>query len=229
MDKTGFSVTTEWNPSQQRLARLLAKDETFAEGLALCAAMHRNLHDLGAAGTDTIYRRLLAGLPRDAMLIRPAGRFASIAWNLWHITRIEDAVANLLIGDGVQVLDAAWLAALNSPVTDTGNAFGEADVDAFDSRINAAELLRYRQAVGKKTQRLLAALTAADRRRKPAPDRLERLAVEGVLTAAPESSWLAGFWARKTVTGLLTMPITRHQVVHLSDCFKLKAKAPSTA
>lgn len=45
---------------------------------------------------------------------------------------------------------------------------------------------------------------------------------EEVLTQAPDSHWLLDFWARKRVAGLLLMPITRHQLVHLNACFMLK-------
>jgi hypothetical protein len=47
---------------------------------------------------------------------------------------------------------------------------------------------------------------------------------EGVLTRQDDSIWLLDFWGKKTVAGLLQMPITRHQIVHINDCFKLKAK-----
>ena len=38
------------------------------------------------------------------------------------------------------------------------------------------------------------------------------------------STWLLDFWGKKNIYGLIMMPITRHQIVHLNDCFKIKAK-----
>ena len=40
---------------------------------------------------------------------------------------------------------------------------------------------------------------------------------------------LLDFWKNKTIAGLLTMPITRHQIVHINDCFKLKERYQKNA
>ena len=45
----------------------------------------------------------------------------------------------------------------------------------------------------------------------------------------PASIWLLDFWKNKTIAGLLTMPITRHQIVHINDCFKLKERYQKNA
>jgi len=45
----------------------------------------------------------------------------------------------------------------------------------------------------------------------------------GVLNNS-DSIWLLDFWGKKDVAGIILMPITRHQIVHLNDCFNLKQK-----
>ncbi len=47
---------------------------------------------------------------------------------------------------------------------------------------------------------------------------------EGGVLEHPESSRLLEFWGKKDVAGIILMPITCHQIVHLSDCIKLKQK-----
>jgi hypothetical protein len=219
-----FSVTKDWNPRQARLAELLRTDADFPEAVELCVSMHGELHDLDPSGPPTFYRELVSALGNDEYAFRPARAFASIAWNIWHITRIEDAVANILIGNGSQVLDESRLAALGVSVADTGNAFSAEDVDRFSADINVKELLKYRKSVGARTRKILRSLEPKDRKRKPTPERLARIMAEGVLTAEPESAWLLDFWSKKTVAGLLTMPVTRHQIVHLNDCYKVHLK-----
>jgi hypothetical protein len=44
------------------------------------------------------------------------------------------------------------------------------------------------------------------------------------VTEHKDSVWLLDFWGKKTVAGILLMPITRHQIVHLNDCIKLKER-----
>jgi hypothetical protein len=53
---------------------------------------------------------------------------------------------------------------------------------------------------------------------------LQRVLVEGGILNVDGSIWLLDFWGRKNVAGILTMPLTRHQVVHLNDSLKIKAK-----
>jgi len=127
-----------------------------------------------------------------------------------------------LIADAEQVFDKEWMERIRVKISDTGNAFGEDDVDALDRTIDAKELLLYRKAVGKKTQKTLRDITEADRKRKPTQGQLARILKEKVLTKEKDSIWLLDFWGNKTVAGLLTMPITRHQMVHINDCFKIK-------
>ena len=55
-------------------------------------------------------------------------------------------------------------------------------------------------------------------------DRLNRIFSEGGVLGAEESKWLLDFWGKKNIAGLIMMPVTRHQIVHLNDSFKLKKK-----
>ncbi len=218
------AIAYDWNAHQKRLNASLSASTTFAQGVALCREMHAQVHALDPADRPlTVFGELLEDLPSGAVTFRPPNKFASIAWNIWHITRIEDAVANLLIADQAPVLDGGWLRKLGTSLRDTGNALSAAEVDEFDAMIDVEALFAYRLAVGSKTRAILGLLSEADRKRKPTARQLERILEEGVLTRQEESIWLLDFWGRKTVALLLRMPITRHQIVHINDCFRLKA------
>jgi len=217
-----IAVTKDWNPNQKMLAQLLKKAETFSDAKDLCKSMHKELHDIIKNNEKNIYQELLNGLTPENIVFRPENHFSSIAWNLWHITRIEDAIANILIADTQQVLSKEWMERINTKISDTGNAFSKIDVDKFDKHIDTKELFLYRKEVGKKTQTILNSITEADRKRKPSEKQLNRIIKEKVLTKEKDSIWLLEFWGNKTISGLLTMPITRHQMVHINDSFKLK-------
>ncbi len=53
---------------------------------------------------------------------------------------------------------------------------------------------------------------------------LSRIFEEGGVLDHPDSIWLIDFWGKKDVAGIILMPITRHQLVHLNDCVKIKNK-----
>lgn len=217
-----FLVSRDWNPRQKKLASLLSKKSTFSEAIDLCLEMHALLHDFSADSNPSFYRELISDLNEDMIRFRPEKSFSSIAWNLWHITRIEDIVSNILINDSLQILNSEWSRKLKYSITDTGNAFTKDDVDDLDQKINIEELFQYRSAVGTKTQEIIGKLTAEELKRKPSKEQLDRILSEGALTDEEDSIGLLDFWSRKTVSGLLTMPLTRHQVVHINDSFKLK-------
>ena len=148
----------------------------------------------------------------------------SIAWNLWHITRIEDITSNILIADDFQVLDNEWLTKLNSEILDTGNAMTLKEVEIFSNKIDMNELRNYRIAVGRKTQSIIKQLKSNDLKRKMTSQQLKRIMDEGGVLDVEGSKWLIDFWGRKTVSGIVLMPITRHQIVHLNDSLKIKSK-----
>ncbi len=220
MDKSSYA----WNPKQKQLTTLLKDKNTFSEGISLCLEMHTQVHDLKKEAQKTLYQLLLTDLNEQLVKFRPEQQFSSIAWNIWHITRIEDAIANILIADTDQVFNKAWQESIGVERTDTGNAMKWSDVDSFDTMMNVEALYRYRMAVGERTQKILPQIGVEARSKKPGDEQLTRLLNEGVLVNDPESLWLLDYWKGKTIVGLLLMPITRHQIVHINDCFKIKQR-----
>jgi hypothetical protein len=63
-----------------------------------------------------------------------------------------------------------------------------------------------------------------DMKRKVEEKQLEKIKENGGIINNEKSIWLLDFWGKKNVLGLIMMPITRHQTVHLNDCFNIKEK-----
>jgi hypothetical protein len=57
---------------------------------------------------------------------------------------------------------------------------------------------------------------------KVEPARLERVMVEGAVEEAARG--LIDTWGNRTIAGLLLMPPTRHNFVHLNEAARLKKK-----
>jgi hypothetical protein len=57
----------------------------------------------------TVFDELMDGLTKEAFTVMPTLKDTAIAWNIWHIARIEDITANILMDVGKQVLNNAWL------------------------------------------------------------------------------------------------------------------------
>ncbi|QHQ61180.1 DinB family protein [Anaerocolumna sedimenticola] len=221
-----FKPGTDWNPKQTLLKEYLKSKDKFTEAINLCLDMHKMIHLSPVSSTTeiTLADEVWDGLTDEDFEVMPTSKDVTIAWNIWHITRIEDLTINILVKGWQQVLDETWLDKLQVTVKDTGNAMTDDEIIKLSKSINKQELKNYRNAVGKQTQQILSALTAEDLKRKITSDRLERIRLEGGVTNHPDSIWLLDFWGKKDVSGILQMPITRHQIVHLNDSLKLKAK-----
>jgi hypothetical protein len=109
-------------------------------------------------------------------------------------------------------------------ICDTGNAMTNDEIKAFSSAIDMEQLKQYRMAVGRKTRYVIANIKYEGLKRKIVSERIKRVLDEGGVTNHKDSIWLLDFWGRKNVAGILQMPITRHQIVHINDSLKIKEK-----
>ena len=89
-----------------------------------------------------------AQVPPELMRMRPHPRINSIAWNLWHIARCEDAGLNRFVTDRSQVLDdGLWMDRMNIPWRHHGTEMTFAEVDELNQRIDLSALHDYSLAV----------------------------------------------------------------------------------
>ncbi len=102
------------------------------------------------------------GLTADELAFRPDDQSNSIAWLVWHLTRIQDDHIS-----GLDGIDQVWTAkqwaerfALPLPVTDTGYGHGPSDVAAVTAE--ASLLLDYFEDVHDKTISFVKSLHEAD-------------------------------------------------------------------
>jgi hypothetical protein len=219
-----------WNARQTRLRELLGKADRFDEAIALCLEQHAMVHAaaVSGSGAPTFEDELWEGLDETVFRALPSSKDEeTIAWGIWHISRIEDITMNLLVAGEEQLFDAAWQERLRAGVRDTGNAMTTAEMLAFSAAVDMTELRNYRGAVGRKTRGIIRGLTAPDLKRKVNPAALQRILDEGAVLDVPDARWLIDFWGRKNVAGLLLMPATRHPLVHLNEALRVKAKCRS--
>ncbi|MFZ2489498.1 MAG: DinB family protein [Anaerolineae bacterium] len=113
---------------------------------------------------DVLYDFWLGGLwelvPADLLRQRPHARVNSIAWNLWHLARVEDAGLNRFVFDLPQVLDVeSWPARLHIPWRHHGSGMSFAEVDDLSKQIDLDALHGYTEAVRQRTRAQVRALS----------------------------------------------------------------------
>ncbi|MGI5219994.1 mycothiol transferase [Nocardia sp. CA-290969] len=102
------------------------------------------------------------GLDRDALHYRPDPGANSIAWLVWHLTRVQDEHLAELTGTESLWTGRGWYERFDLPIDRQATGYG--DTPAEVARIQApAELLAgYYDAVHAHTRRFLGTLTEAD-------------------------------------------------------------------
>lgn len=217
-----MSIASEWNIQQKRLKELISKKETFDSAKELYLSMHKYLHF--SDNDDTLMNQLWKNLNTKDFSIMPTAKDVTIAWNIWHITRIEDLTVNILLNNSEQIYNKEWKRKMNVSVNDTGNAMTDDEIMELSRNMNIEVLKEYRKTVGNQSQNIFSKLVFEDMKRKVESKNIEKILKEGGVTEHPDSIWLLDFWGRKNVAGIILMPGTRHQIGHLNDCINLKEK-----
>ena len=103
------------------------------------------------------------GLPADRLVVRPDGQANSIAWLIWHLTRVQDDHVADAARSQQAWMAGGWAARFGLPfdVADTGYGHGPGEVAAV--RVASGELLTgYHDAVFEQTTRYVRGLADAD-------------------------------------------------------------------
>jgi hypothetical protein len=142
---------------------------------------------------DPLYDFWIGGLwtdvPHDLMRQRPHPKINSIAWNLWHLTRGEDAGMNRFIADRSQVLDDGdWMDRMNLQWRHHGGETTFEEVDELDERINLTALHGYSQAVQARTREIVISLTPENLDEVLEEEHLRQILIdEGLAHSNPEA------------------------------------------
>jgi len=210
---------------QSELRRLLEAPAQFEAGMQLFFKQHAMLHSAKVSETPGwSYEDDILDDMSEAQVRRiPPGCEHSVAWLIWHSARCEDITLNRLVAGSPQVLlEQDWLERMQVPNRDTGNAMSADEITRFSAAIDIPALRGYRAAVGRRTRQVVRALQPCDLKQPVSAARLQQALDEGaVLPAAHE---ISDYWGSRNMVGLLLMPATRHNLVHLNEALTIKQK-----
>lgn len=126
-----------------------------------------NIATLFLGRYDALYNFYLNGywevVPEALLRKRPFPQTNSIAWNIWHITRCEDAGLNRFVANRQQVLDEGdWMEKMNLPLRHHGSNMTLDEVEQLSQQVHLPALRAYSQAVQKRTRAVIAAIDEID-------------------------------------------------------------------
>ncbi len=104
----------------------------------------------------------VAGLAADHLTHRVDPDTNTIAWLVWHLTRVQDDHVSEVADAEQEWAEGGWAARFDLPFDPTATGYGHTSDDVAAVRPSAADLLGYYDAVHTRTEVYLATLTDAD-------------------------------------------------------------------
>jgi len=208
---------------QTELRQVMMRSEQHDKAIHMFLHQHAMLHtvEMAQSATWSFADEILDDMSEDQIRHIPHNCEHSVAWCLWHMARIEDVTMNLLVAGNPQVLHQDnWLERMKMIVHDTGNTMSEADVKALSCTIELNALRAYRLAVGRRTREIVQQLQPDDLKQKVDPLRVRNVLAEGAVN--DEARSIVDYWSKRNIAGLLLMPATRHNLIHLNEALKIK-------
>ena len=215
-------MNKDWSEKNKRMQSLIGKEADFREGIEALIDLRNDLFRQISSIVSTY--------PAEAFSLMPfAGaegyHSKTLAYSLWHIFRIEDIVAHVLIWRDEQVLFSdGWLERTKSPIITTGNELQGEEIVSFSERLDVHELFGYCKAVMDTTNALLRSLEYRDLKRKCTDADREKLIASQCVSADENAFWLIDYWCGKDVRGLIQMPFSRHWIMHIEAMCRIKNK-----
>jgi uncharacterized damage-inducible protein DinB len=102
------------------------------------------------------------GLSDDQLTFRAGPDANTIAWLVWHLTRIQDDHVAAAAGTDQQWTAAGWAGRFALPFDDKATGYGQSSDEVAAVRASADQLAGYHEAVHEATARFVEGLSDAD-------------------------------------------------------------------
>ena len=215
-------MNKEWSEMNKTLQLQIKRKDTFATGIDTLLELRRNLME-----QIVQFRNELADADFYAMPYMNAKGYhnKTIAYSLWHIFRIEDIVAHSLIANDEQIFfKGDYQSRIKSPIVTTANELVKEEIGELSKKLSIEELYKYIADVDEATTQILKTLTYSDMKEKISDDRRKQLETLNVVSTDENAYWLIDYWCGKDVKGLIQMPFSRHWIMHIEACLKIRDK-----
>lgn len=218
-------MNKEWSELNKTIQTQIRKKDTYEAGIDTLFHLRNQLMQILISLKDELCREDFNAIP---FLNADGYHSKTIAYSIWHIFRIEDIVAHILISGDEQVFSTGnYQERIHSPIITTGNELIKQQIAEFSKTLDLQELFTYIFEVKESTEKILQSLPYAELRRKVPEARKEYLKSLNVVSNNENAVWLIDYWCNKDVRGLIQMPFSRHWIMHTEACLRIKNKIHS--
>lgn len=218
----GVFMNKEWSELNKLMQSQLKKKDSFDLGIDTLLELRREIFQDIEAFRQELSQEDFSLIP----FINAKGYHnKTIAYSLWHIFRIEDIVAHSLIANDEQVFFTGdYQNRILAPIITTGNELIGEDIARFSRELSIDELYQYLNEVNASTTAILKSISFEQTKKKVTEDQKQKLEDLEVVSKNENAYWLIDYWCNKDIRGLIQMPFSRHWIMHVEACLKIKNK-----
>lgn len=215
-------MNKEWSEMNKTLQLQIKRKDTFVTGIDTLLELRGTLMKQILQFRNELSASDFCAMP----FINAKGYHnKTIAYSLWHIFRIEDIVVHSLIANNEQILFAGnYQSRIKSPIITTANELVKEEIRAFSKKLSIEELFNYISDVNESTTGILKTLTYSDMKQRVSDDRRKQLEMLNVVSTDESAYWLIDYWCGKDFKGLIQMPLSRHWIMHIEACLRIRDK-----
>lgn len=211
-----------WAELNKTMQTQIKKKDTYEAGINTLFDLRNQLMETLISFNEQLSREDFDAIP----FINADGYHSkTIAYSIWHIFRIEDIVAHTLISENEQVFFSGnYQERINSPIITTGNELVKEQIVDFSKQLNLKELYSYIFEVKDSTEKIINNLSYDELKKKISEERKEQLKSLNVVSDDKNAVWLIDYWCNKDIRGLIKMPFSRHWIMHIEACLRIRNK-----
>ena len=215
-------MNKEWSELNKTMQTQIKKKDTYIDGIRTLYELRNGLMQTIISFKNDLSREDYNAIP----FINSDGYHSkTIAYSLWHIFRIEDIVAHTLINGDEQIFFSGnYIKRINSSIITTGNELVKNEISDFSKQLDINELYSYISEVKERTETLLRNLPYEMLKQRISVERRESLQKMNVVSNDKNAAWLIDYWCGKDIRGLIQMPFSRHWIMHIEACQRIKNK-----
>lgn len=215
-------MNKEWSELNKTMQLQIKKKVTFTQGIETLLVLRNQLMEQMLKFKKTLKREDFNAMPFPNA---EGYHSKTIAYSLYHIFRIEDITANSLVKKGTQIFFAnEYQRKMDSPIITTGNELAGQEIAEFSSKLDIDGLYGYISEVDTATADLLKGLSYSDLKAKMTEADRENLIKLKTVSEDENAVWLIDYWCGKDVGGLIRMPLSRHWIMHVEACLRIRNK-----
>lgn len=215
-------MTKEWTEWNKTMQLQLKKQDTFLQGINTWMTLRKSMMQEADSWLGELSKEEFCAIP----FINAKGYHnKTIAYSLWHMSRIEDITAHTLMNEDEQIFFLGnFQKRMNAPIITTGNELEKQQISDFSKQLDLTVLYEYMHQVGKSTEDIINQFSFGDLKRKFTETDKDRVRELQVVSTHENAVWLIDYWGGKDIRGLIQMPFSRHWTMHMDASLRIKNK-----